>query len=48
MLHLTSVHSNLKQLFIFVSNSEVIYVAECMYGMVFFPSQGNSDAEERI
>lgn len=36
MLHLTSVHSNLNQLFIFVSNSEVVYVAECMYGVVLF------------
>lgn len=48
MLHLTSVHSDLKQLFVFVSNSEVTYVAECMYGMVLFSFQGNSNAEERI
>lgn len=47
MLHLTSVHSNLKPLFVFVGNSEVIYVAECMYGMVFFSFQGKSNAEER-
>lgn len=38
---------NLKQLFLFVSNSEVIYVSESVYSMVLFSFQGNSNAEER-
>lgn len=48
MLILPLFTQNLKQLFIFVSNSEVMYMTENMYSMVLFSFQGNSNAEERV